>query len=140
MLIEPTYSTEINSDRIKETNYIAYHVTLKKYEDSIKKEGLKIRNKKPGKQKYREFPQRIYFFLNKDFEYDSEETKNYVKQLYGRINSELKRNGYSVFRINLKGLSYNFYEDTVSIKDGCIFCYNNIPASRLQLVASGITC
>lgn len=63
ILIEPTYSTEINSDRIKETNYIAYHVTLKKYEDSIKKEGLKIRNKKPGKQKYREFPQRIYFFF-----------------------------------------------------------------------------
>jgi len=140
VIIEPVYAEDANDLVYKECKGILYHVTYGDLAEDILNSGLRIRTGRRDMSKYRDFPQRIYLLAipSETDVVNSDEIKCAV-DIYLDDNVA-ERNGISIFKVDVRNTSLNFYMDSASQDDDidyAVYTYNNIPKESVKLFFKG---
>lgn len=134
--IEPLFPKNMNNyvygDNENQCHGILYHFCSKDTAEKIIKSGLRIKKSKTNK---REYPARIYMLAIPNLNIRKQRIKviQFAKCIIG---SDVNINDYCILKVNMRGFEHNidFYKDESMANDECVFCYSNIPASRIERI------
>lgn len=134
--IEPLFPKNMNNyvygDNENQCHGILYHLCSKDTAEKILKSGLRIKKSKSNK---REYPARIYMLASPNLNIRKQRIKviQFAKCIIG---SDVNINDYCILKVNMRGFEHNidFYKDESMANDECVFCYSNIPASRIECI------
>ena len=134
--IEPLFPKNMNNyvygDNENQCHGILYHFCSKDTAEKILKSGLRIKKSKTNK---REYPARIYMLAIPNLNIRKQRIKviQFAKCIIG---NDVNINDYCIFKVNMRGFKHNidFYKDESMANDECVFCYSNIPASRIERI------
>ena len=132
--IEPLFPKNMNNyvygDNENQCHGILYHFCSKDTAEKILKSGLRIKKSKTSK---REYPARIYMLASPNLNIRKQRIKviQFAKCIIG---NDVNINDYCILKVNMRGFEHNidFYKDESMANDECVFCYSNIPASRIE--------
>lgn len=134
--IEPLFPKNMNNyvygDNENQCHGILYHFCSKDTAEKILKSGLRIKKSKTNK---REYPARIYMLASPNLNIRKQRIKviQFAKCI---ICNDVNINDYCILKVNMRGFEHNidFYKDESMANDECVFCYSNIPASRIERI------
>lgn len=138
--LEPLYAEDANNLVYKECGGIIYHISYGDKVNDILNSGLRIRTGRKDLEKYRDFPRRIYFLAvpRRDNVLRSDEMRLSVESYLD--DSLVRKNGLSVFRVDVRDMNLNFYKDSASQDDDvdfAVYTYNDIPKERIKKIFEG---
>ena len=134
--IEPLFPKNMNNyvygDNENQCHGILYHFCSKDTAEKILKSGLRIKKSKTNK---REYPARIYMLAIPNLNIRKQRIKviQFAKCI---IRNDVNINDYCILKVNMRGFEHNidFYKDESMANDECVFCYSNIPTSRIERI------
>ena len=128
--IDPDMPEKCNKEVDDLFNYRFFHVAPKCYEESILRNGLRIKEK--SKEGYRKYPRRIQLKGSKPK--DKQELLKFAKELKDqRKEKDPKWKEAVVFMVDLRDARFDVYRDhAYSKEEDCYFIYNNVHPSDIR--------
>lgn len=129
-MIDPDNPEKCNNECKRLFNYRLFHVAPKCYEESILRNGLRIKEK--SKDGYRKYPCRIQ--LKGSNPKDKQELLKFANQLKdGRKENDPKWKEAVIFMVDLRDTNFDIYRDHAYPKEEhCYFIYNNVHPSDIR--------
>lgn len=128
-ILDPDTPEKCNEECKKLFNYRFFHVAPKCYEESILRNGLRIKEK--SKEGYRKYPRRIQLKGSKPK--DKSELIKFAKQLKENRKDDPKWKDAVIFIVDLRDSRFDIYRDHAYPKEEhCYFIYNNVHPSDIR--------
>lgn len=128
-MIDPDTPEKCNKEVDDLFNYRFFHVAPKCYEESILRNGLRIKEK--SKDGYRKYPRRIQ--LKGSNPKDKQELLKFAKELKEQRKEDSKWKEVVIFMVDLRDARFDVYRDhAYSKEEHCYFIYNNVHPSDIR--------
>lgn len=128
-MIDPDTPEKCNQECKELFNYRFFHVAPKCYEESILRNGLRI--KENSKEGYRKYPKRIQ--LKGSQPKNKEDLLKFVKELKESRKEDPNWKEVVIFMVDLREANFDVYKDHAYPKEEhCYFIYNNVHPSDIR--------